>query len=153
MAFFRERGFSGTRSNMRARFSGEPPSLSITTRLSQGHVWGSRISLRAHVSLDRTLKQSPCQKCPEKPGGMEIEGILTSQTFSRHRFTANEVPCGIVRDLKCPLAGRWLLHFLQRLSVENLTRTDCGMKNCHSCRARHSGSSRYRCSFHGSPTL
>ncbi len=39
MAFFRERGFSGTRSNLRARFSGEPPSLSEIRSFLKATFW------------------------------------------------------------------------------------------------------------------
>ena len=39
MAFFRERGFSGTRSNLWARFSGEPPSLSEIRSFLKATFW------------------------------------------------------------------------------------------------------------------
>lgn len=65
MAFFKERGFSGTRSNTRARLSGEPSSLCALR--SQDSVLRSQDSGRAQgshsepiLSLITTIKQCLC---------------------------------------------------------------------------------------------
>ena len=59
MAFFRERGFSGTRSNLRARFSGEPPSLSASYCFLRAAV-GLKDLTPSPFSLNRTYWQPPC---------------------------------------------------------------------------------------------
>ena len=127
MAFFKERGFSGTRSNTRARFSGEPPSLSILR--SQGSTLRYQGSCRAQgsrsepgLSLDRRVKQRPCQssKTMETRLLRDLEITKIPAIYSAY---------GIFRifgphsgSVQAPMIRRMVLNFLQCFRVAMFTK-------------------------------
>ena len=61
MAFFRERGFSGTRTNLWARFSGEPPSLSEIRSFLKATFWAQG-SHSEPKSLSKEIDSTACAK-------------------------------------------------------------------------------------------
>ena len=123
-AFFRERGFTGTRSNVRARFSGEPPSLSARHCFLRAAFWAQGSHSEPSLSLIRTFKQWTCQihSCPDfiSPYWSCIRRNTLAQNDLQHQCRKHKnaehvfnVSC---RAVDCRFYKRFRLHFLQLAS-------------------------------------
>jgi hypothetical protein len=78
MAFFRERGFSGTRSNLWARFSGEPPSLSEIRSFLKATFWaqGSHSEPKSlSKEIDSTVRAKDLSQYPSNDVDLSRELI------------------------------------------------------------------------------
>ena len=127
MAFFKERGFSGTRSNTQTRFSGEP--LSLSTAFSGQYaafsrqLSGSRISLRARSLSTDQLSNVRAIRISKTVGNrlLRVGEIARTPDFYGidGMFIIFELHSGRVQ---APMIRRTVLNFLQCFLVAMFTK-------------------------------